>query len=114
MTTEPTTYVVRISARYAFDHIETSSMPGTYVGENGRGVELELTLGELYELRSRADYYADPNFRRELAESGLEDIYRSAVKVCEQLRRAGLWELARSKEASAAYDAEWTAAHATA
>jgi hypothetical protein len=109
MTTDQS-YVVRISARYADDHQETSTLPGTELGRNGRGVELELTIGQLVELVSRADYYADPHYGRELADSGYADLHRSAKKACEQIRRAGLWELARSKEANDAYSREWDAA----
>ena len=106
------TYVLRISARYGREHLDTSSLPGTELGENGRGIELELTLGELHELRSRADYYADPHYGRELADSGFADLHRSAIKVCEQLKRAGLWELACSPESRAAYEVEWDAMRA--
>lgn len=104
-----TTYTVRISARYAHDHLEVSSLPGTYVGENGRGVEIRLTLGELRELATRADHYADPYYGRELAQSGYADLHRSAIKVCEQLRRAGLWGIAYSPEAKQAYSQQWDA-----
>lgn len=101
-------FEIRISKRYGYEHLETSSLPGTFVDSNGRGVLLRLTLGELHELRSRADYYADPNFRDELAESDLLDLHRSAIKVVEQIKRAGLWELAGSPESGAAYSVEWT------
>lgn len=106
------TYVLRISVRYAQDHVECSTLPGTVLGVNGRGMELELTLGELHELWSRADYYADPSYKRELWESGNHDLHRSAIKVCEQIERAGLRSVARSPEASAAYSVEWHAAMA--
>lgn len=102
-----TTYEIRLSARYALDHLETSSLPGTFINANGRGILIRFTLGELHELWSRADYYADPNFARELAESGMSDLHRSAIKVCEQLKRAGLWDVAKSDEAAKAYSAEW-------
>jgi hypothetical protein len=98
------TYVLRISARYGWEHVETSMLPGKVLGQNGRGLELELTLGELHELRNRADYYADPDLGRE---SGMPELSRSAAKVLEQIKGAGLWELARSPESNAAYDAEW-------
>jgi hypothetical protein len=103
------TYEIRISKRYGFEHLETSTLPGTYVDANGRGVLIRFTLGELHELRDRADYYADPMFRRELADSGLDDLHRSAIKVCEQIKRAGLWETANSVEARAAYEVEYAA-----
>jgi hypothetical protein len=108
MTTE--TYTIRLSARYALDHLETSTIPGTFVSSNGRGVEIRFTLGELHELWSRADHYADPHYGRELTESGYADLHRSAVKVCEQIDRAGLSSIARSAEAREAYSAEWDAA----
>jgi len=104
------TYTIRLSARYALDHLETSSLPGTFVGSNGRGVEITFTLGELHELWSRADYYADPHYGRELAESGYADLHRSAVKVCQQIERAGLRDVAVSAESREAYYIEFDAA----
>jgi hypothetical protein len=102
--TEP--FEIRLSRTYALEHLDTSSLPGTMIDINGRGVLIRFTLGELHELRSRADYYADADFA---TEHGMRDLYRSAVKVVEQIKRAGLWELARSAESSAAYDVEWVA-----
>jgi hypothetical protein len=101
------TYVLRISARYGWEHVETSMLPGKVRGQNGRGLELELTLGELHELRSRAEIFADPDLARE---SGEVELCRSAQKVLEQIRRAGLWEVAGSREADAAYSVEFAAA----
>jgi hypothetical protein len=109
---QTSTYEIRLSARYADDHLETSSLPGTFVSANGRGLLIRFTLGELHELYSRADYYTDRHYGRELAESGFADLHRSAIKVVEQIKRADLWELARSDEARAAYNAEWDAMRA--
>ena len=110
MTTE--TYEIRLSSRYALDHLDTSTIPGTHVDSNGRGELMRFTLGELHELWSRADYYADPHYGRELAESGYADLHRSAKKVIEQIDRAGLTEVARSPESAEAYKREWDAAMA--
>lgn len=109
-----TTYQIRISTRYADDHLETSSLPGTEIRRTKAGVTLELTLGELAELASRAGHLADPHYGRELADSGLADLHRSAKKVVEQLKRETygpitLWELAHAKGALEAYDREWDA-----
>jgi hypothetical protein len=101
------TYVLRVSARYGREHLDTSTLPGTELGANGRGIELGLTLGELNELRSRAEIFADPDLARE---SGEVELCRSAQKVLEQIRRAGLWEVAGSREADAAYSVEFAAA----
>lgn len=101
------TFQIRISTRYADDHLECSSLPGTEIRRTNAGVTLELTLGELAELASRADYHADPHFARELAESGLADLHRSAKKVVEQLVAADLWTIAMSKPAREAYGLEW-------
>lgn len=102
----------KLSARYIDDHQETSTLPGLEIGRNGRGVELAMTLGQLCELASRADYYADPHYGRELADSGYADLHRSAKKVVEQLKRntygqVTLWDLAHTPEAKAAYSIEW-------
>jgi hypothetical protein len=106
------THEIRLSARYAQEHLDTSSLPGTFVSANGRGLLIRFTHGELHELRSRADYYSDPHYGRELAESGFADLHRSAIKVCEQIKRAGLWEIANSHESREAYEAEWDAMRA--
>jgi len=103
------TYVLRLSARYVREHLDSSILPGTELGENGRGIELALTLGELNELRSRAEVFADADLAEE---SGEVDLMRSARKVLDQLRRAGLFELAGSREARAAYRTEYDAAMA--
>ena len=99
MTSADTTYQIRLSGRFTQEHTETSSMPGTFINANGHGMLMEFTLGELHELWSRADNYADPYYARDLAESGLSDLHRSAVKVLDQLRRADLLTLAKSQQA---------------
>jgi hypothetical protein len=101
------TYELRLSSRYAFDHLETSTISGTFVNSNGRGVLIRFTLGELHELWSRADYYADPHYGRELADSGYADLHRSAKKVIEQIDRAGLTQVAQSPEADKEYKRQW-------
>jgi hypothetical protein len=106
-----TTHTIRISTTYGDDHQECSALPGIEVRRTKHGITLELTIGQLVELASRADHYADRDF---LSEHGMYDLYRSAVKVCDQLKVAGLWDLARSKEARVAYNEEWDAAHAAA
>ena len=103
------TFEVRLSSRYALDHLETSTLPGTHVDSNGRGELIRFTLGELHELQSRADYYADPHYGRELTESGYADLHRSAKKVVDQLKKAGLWDVALTPEARDAYRVEWDA-----
>jgi len=101
------TYTVRISAEYAEDHLEVSSLPGRFVEANGRGVEIMLTLGELHELVTRADYYADPFYGRELIESGRGSLHSSAQKACEQIERQGLWDIGWSDDARRAYSEQW-------
>jgi hypothetical protein len=105
-----TAYEIRLSARYAMDHLETSTIPGTFVDSNGRGILIRFTLGELHELHSRATHVADPHYGRELTESGFADLHRSAKTVVQQIERAGLTKVAQSSEASKAYSAEWRAA----
>jgi hypothetical protein len=100
-------YIVRISTEYATDHLDISSLPGTLVGQNGRGVEIMFTLGELHELVTRADYYADPSYRDELAESGRLSLHMSARKTLDQVKRAGLWDTGWSAEARQAYKEQW-------
>lgn len=99
------TYEIRLSSRFTFEHSETSRLPGEVVDWNRRGMLMRLTLAELHELWSRADNYADPYYGRDLVESGLADLHRSAKKVIEQLGRADLLKLAQSREARDAYDA---------
>ena len=109
MTASTETFEIRLSSRYALDHLDTSTIPGTHVSSNGRGELMRFTLGELHELWSRADHYADPYYGRELRESGYADLHRSAIKVIEQLDRAGLIETATSDAAKQAYSIEYRA-----
>lgn len=104
------TYEIRLSARYALDHLEASTIPGTFVDRNGRGILIRFSLGELHELWSRVDYHADPTFARELADAGMSDLHRSAKTALGQIKRAGLLEVAKSHEAAEAYSIEWRAA----
>jgi hypothetical protein len=103
------THEIRISQRYALEHLEASSLPGTFLGMNGRGVLVQLTPGELHELRSRAQHYADREYATDPDFRDLRDLHRSAVKVCEQLKRAGLWDEANTRECIEAYHVEWQA-----
>lgn len=100
----------RLSARFVDDHRNRSELPGAEAARNGQGVTLTLTLGELHDLASDADHYADEAYGRELRDGGMHDLHRSACKVVEQLQRAGLWELAWSDEAAATYHVEAAAA----
>ncbi len=108
----PTTYQIRVSAVYADDHQECTSLPATVVRRTAHGVTLLCTLGQLVELISRAEHYADRDHGRELAESGYYDLHRSAIKACEQIKKAGLWHHMKSAEGKAAYRTEWDAANA--
>lgn len=102
----------KLSAKYVNDHQACSEMPGTVVAVSRRGIELELTIGQLFELASRAAYYADPDYARELKACGMGELHTSAKKVVEQLKVATygqvtLWDLYRTPEAAAAYRIEW-------
>lgn len=102
----------KLSTRYIEDHQCASDLPGKVVASGGRGIELEVTIGQLHELASRADYYADPGYGRELRDCGMGELHRSAKKVVEQLKaqtygQVTLWDLANTPEAKAAHRIEW-------
>ena len=103
---------VRLSQAFIDDRFERVQLPGTEIGRNKAGVEMEFTLGELYDLIDDAINFTDPQYagRYEVLDDSLLRISRSAKKVIEQLRRAGLWERGRSPEAREAYSAEASAA----
>ena len=112
MTTTETYGPVSLPALFLNDHFMRVEVPAladiTIHREGAKTVTVTFNnLASLAEFVSDANYYTDKGIAQDMRESGCGNLVNSAKRCLDKFEKAGLLEVARSKEGLAALDHEY-------
>jgi len=112
MTTTETYGPISLPTLFLNDHflrVEVSALADITIHRDGaKTVTVTFNnLASLAEFVSDADYYTDEGIAQDMRESGCGNLVNSAKRCLDKFAKAGLLEVARSKQGLAALDDEY-------